>query len=143
MKMKSIKEYMDQDASISEASKKLLSSPEEIDESNPLVKKLIKACAKNGYRLKKAFSRLNSSGKPSGWFIVAVDGFGPGYHPEIRYNMNGRPGSMFYLNLDLKGDIQAKDAAMYADGLSKGVAMLELLNSLDGTKLPAILSFTV
>lgn len=141
--MKSIKEYISNDSFIVEADKKLLSSPEEIDAKNPLVKKLLKACAKNGYRLKKAFSRLNSSGKPSGWFVVAVDGFGPGYHPEIRYNMNGRPGSMFYLNLDLKGEIQAKDAAMYADGLSKGVAMLEILNSIDGTKLPAILAFTV
>lgn len=159
--MKSIKEYIsmsakmmesdeqdeqdeyDEEGEVAEASKKLLNSPDEIDETNPLVKKLVKACDKNGYKLKKAFARLNSSGKPSGWFNISVVGWGSGYHPEIRYNMNGKPGEMFYLHLDLNGDYKIKDAKMYAEGLAKGVAMVELMNSIDGTKLPAILAFTV
>lgn len=142
--MKTIKEWMSEEQEpVFEAGKKFLNSPDEIDESNPLVKKLVKACDKNGYRLKKAFARFNSSGKPSGWFNISVVGNGAGYHPEIRYNMNGKPGEIFYLHLDLSGDFKLKDAKMYADGLAKGTAMIDLMNSIDYTKLPAILSFTV
>ena len=56
--MKSIREYMDKgyEELVIEADKKLLSSPDEIDSTNPLVKKLLKVCAKNGYQFKKAFS---------------------------------------------------------------------------------------
>lgn len=126
-----------------EAEKKLLSSPDEIDETNPVVKKLIKACAKNGYQLKKAFCRLNSKGKCSGWYTISVIGYGGGYHPEIRCNMNGKPGEMFYLHLNLEGDIPPKDAKMYVDGLAKGAAMLEVMNGIDGSKLPAMLAFVV
>lgn len=143
--MKSIREYMDKgyEELVIEAEKKLLSSPDEIDETNPVVKKLIKACAKNGYQLKKAFCRLNSKGKYSGWYTISVIGYGGGYHPEIRYNMNGKSGEMFYLHLNLEGDIPAKDAKAYADGLAKGVAMLEVMNGIDGSKLPAMLAFVV
>lgn len=144
--MKSIREYMDkgyEELVVDEAEKKLLSSPDEIDNTNPVVKKLIKACAKNGYQLKKAFCRLNSKGKYSGWYTISVIGYGGGYHPEIRYNMNGKPGEMFYLHLDLDGDFKIQDAKAYADGLSKGVAMLEVMNGIDGSKLPAMLAFVV
>lgn len=143
--MKSLKEYMDRgyEELIVEADKKLLSSPDEIDSTNPLVKKLLKACAKNGYQLKKAFFRLNSKGKPSGWYTISVIGCGSGYHPEIRYNMNGKSGEMFYLHVDLDGDFKMQDAKAYADGLAKGVAMLEVMNGIDGTKLPAMLNFVV
>lgn len=150
--MKSLKEYMSMSAKMAEsdendeqdeedevAEAKLLSSPNEIDASNPVVKKLLAACKKNGYQLKKAFASINSKGKPSGWYTISVTGFGGGYHPEIRYNMNGKPGAMFYLHVDLQMDIQQKDAKDYADGLAKGAAMLDVLNSVDGTKLPGVL----
>ena len=42
--MKSIKEWMSEEQEpVVEAGKKLLNSPDEIDESNPLVKKLVKS----------------------------------------------------------------------------------------------------
>ena len=150
--MKSIKEYISMSAKMMEsdeqdecdeedevAEAKLLSSPDQIDASNPVVKKLLAACKKNGYKLKKAFASINSKGKPSGWYTISVAGEGGGYHPEIRYNMNGKPGEMFYLHLDLNMDVKLKDAKMYAEGLSKGVAMLEAINGIDGTKLPGML----
>lgn len=139
--MKPINEWMSdrKERLLAEAGKKLLSGPEEIDASNPVVKKLLKACSKNGYKLKKAFSKLNAKGKPSGWFTISVDGDGPGYHPDIRYNMNGRAGEMFYISLNLKADVKGAEAKAYAEGLAKGVAMLEVLNGINGTELPGLL----
>lgn len=139
--MKSIKEWMTEEDRpiISEAGKKFLSKPEEIDASNPVVKKILKACSKNGYRLLKAFSKINSEGKPSGWYTVSVVGDGAGFHPDICYNINGREGEMFYLRLNLKGDFKGAEAKTYAEGMAKGAAMLEVLNGIDGTKLPGLL----
>lgn len=143
--MKSIKEYMkdvlvendEQDEEVFEA--KLLSSPDEIDASNPIVKKLVKACDKYGYKLKKAFANINSKGKPSGYFTIAVSGFGAGYHPEILFNMNGKAGEQFYLRVDIQSNLNQKAAKTYSEGLAAGVAMIEVLNKIDGTKLPGLM----
>lgn len=150
--MKTIKEYMQMSAKMTEsdeqdeedeedevAEAKFLASPNDIDASNPAVKKLLAACKKNGYQLKKAFANINSKGKPSGWFTISVIGDGPGYHPEIMYNMNGKAGEMFYLRVDIKSDLNQNAAKMYAEGLAKGAAMVEVLNKVDGTKLPGVL----
>jgi hypothetical protein len=139
--MKSLKEYMSysqlEEEKVSEA--KFISSPEEIDATNPVVKKLLKACDKYGYKLQKAFALINSKGKPSGHSTIVVTGYGPGYHPEIRKNLNSKPGAMYYIHFDLTLDAQLKDAKDYAEGVAKGVAMLEVMNSVDGDKLPGVL----
>lgn len=149
--MKSIKEYMLQSAQMTESDEqdeqeedelcevKFISSPDEIDASNPIVKKIQAACKKNGYQLKKAFGFINSKGKPSGRFTISVAGDGAGYHPEIRFNMNAKPGAMFYLHVDLSMDMVGGEGKAYADGLAKGVAMIEVLNKLDYAKLPGVL----
>lgn len=141
MNMKSIKEWISDGGQkmLAEGTKKLLSKPDEIDASNPAVKKLLAACDKNGYKLLKAFSKINSQGKPSGWYTISVMGYGPGYHPDVCCNINGKAGEMFYLRINLKTDAKTADAKMYAEGLSKGAAMVEALNKVDGTKLPGLL----
>ena len=97
------------------------------------------ACDKYGYKLQKAFALINSKGKPSGHSTIVVTGYGPGYHPEIRKNLNSKPGAMYYIHFDLTLDAQLKDAKDYAEGVAKGVAMLEVMNSVDGDKLPGVL----
>lgn len=135
--MKSLHEYMDKAATATEAS--IIGRPDEIDAKNPEVKKILTACRKNSYQLKKAFCNLNSKGKPNGWFTISVTGDGAGYHPEVRFNMNGKPGSMFYLHVDLQMDMVGAQGKAYALGLTQGAAMVEALNKIDGSKLPGLL----
>lgn len=135
--MKSIQEYIGENEVVSEA--KLITKVDEIDAKNPEVKKLLTACRKNSYQLKKAFCNLNSKGQPSGWYTISVVGDGAGYHPEIRYNMNGKPGAMFYLHVDLQMDMVGAQSKAYALGLAQGAAMVEVMNKIDGTKLPGLL----
>lgn len=53
--------------------------------------------------------------------------------------MSAKPGEMFYFHVDLNADMSMKQIAMYAEDLTNEVAMLEVLNKIDGTKLSGLL----
>lgn len=140
--MKSLKDYLvsEQEERVDEAGKKFLANVDDIDASNPVVKKLLGACSKNGYKLLRAFCPVDANGKPRpDRAAIKVGGFGPGYHPEIRMRLNASDGDWFYIQFDLKEDIPAKFATAYAKNIAGGFAMLDVLNKVDLSKLPAIL----
>ena len=108
--------------------------PSKIDASNPVVKKMLVACKKYGYKLVEAYAHGDSENRVHGHCSITLRP-NERYHPAL-----GRPGFSGSFRVLLNNEVPSRemdrdDFANVVKGLTDALAMIDFLNKLliDGT----------